>query len=138
MLMKSGRYRPTAEAERAPTRTPVGVNVGIGAALIVAGALVAAGIPAAHQAWRLELVAVAVAVAAAMTIDHLAMAAVVPLAWLVSDGFLEDRSGELTWHGSTDMYLIMLLVVAAAIGLAAGEFRGQIAAHRNSRRNRTP
>jgi hypothetical protein len=136
--MKSDGYRPTAEAERAPARTPVGVNVGIGAALIVAGALVAAGIPAAHRGWRLDVVVVAVAVAAAVTADHLAMAAVVPLGWLVADGFLEDRSGELTWHGSADMYLILLMVVAAAIGLAAGEVRGQLAAHRDSRRNRTP
>jgi hypothetical protein len=73
-----------------------------------------------------------------VTADHLAMAAVVPPGWLVADGFLEDRSGELTWHGSTDMYLILLLIVAAAIGLAAGEVRGRIAARRDSRRNRTP
>jgi hypothetical protein len=66
------------------------------------------------------------------------VAAVVPLGWLVTDGFLENRSGELTWHGSTDLYLILLLVVAAAIGLAAGEARGQLVAHRDSRRKRTP
>ncbi len=101
--MKSGRYRPTAEAERAPARTVV-----------------------------------AVFVAATVTADHLAMAAIVPLGWLVADGFLEDRSGDLTWHGSTDISLILLLVVAAAIGLAAGEVRGQLAAHRDIRRNRTP
>ena len=138
MLMKSGGYRSTAEAERAAARTPVGVNVGVGAALIVAGALVAAGVPAAHRAWRLDLVVVAVAVAAAVTADHLAMAAVVPLAWLVANGFLEDRSGELAWHGSTDLYLMLLLVVAAAIGLAAGEARGLVAARRYSRRKRSP
>ncbi len=138
MLMKSGGYRPSAEAERPPVRTPVGVNLGIGAALVVAGALVAGGIPAAHHAWRLDLVVAAVAVAAAVTRDQLAMAGVVPLGWLVADGFLEDRSGDLTWHGSEDMYLILLLVVAAAIGLAAGEARVRIAAHRDSRRNRTP
>ena len=136
--MKSGGYRPTAEAERVPARTPVGVNVGIGAVLIVAGALVAAGIPAAHRGWRLDLVGVSVGVAAAVTADHLAMAAVVPLGWLVADGFLENRSGELTWHGSADMYLILLLVMAAAIGLAAGEARGLIAARRDRRRKRTP
>lgn len=136
--MKSGGYRPAAEAQRVPARTPTGVNVGVGAAVIVAGALVAAGVPAAHRAWRLVLVAVAVAVAAAVTADHLAMAAVVPLGWLVADGFLENRSGELTWHGSTDMYLMLLLVMAAAVGLAAGEARGQLAAHRNRRRKRTP
>jgi hypothetical protein len=136
--MKSGGYRPTAEAERVPARTPVGVNVGIGAALVVAAALVAAGIPAAHKGWRLDVVVVAVAVAAAVTADHLAMAAVVPLGWLVADGFLEDRSGELTWRGSADMYLILLLVVAAAVGLAAGEARGLIAARRDRRRKRTP
>ena len=136
--MKSGRYQPTAEAERAPAGTPVGINVGVGAVMIVAGALVAAAVPAAHNGWRLELIAVAVAVAAAVTADHLAMAAVVPLGWLVADGFLENRSGDLTWHGATDMYLILLLVMAAAIGLAAGEARAENRAHHNSRRKRTP
>ena len=135
--MKSG-HRPSAEAERVPARTPTGVDVGIGAVVIVAGALVAAAVPAAHRGWRLGLVAAAVAVAAAVTADHLAMAAVVPLGWLVADGFLENRSGELTWHGSADMYLILLLVMAAAIGLAAGEARGLIAARRDRRRKRTP
>jgi hypothetical protein len=137
VLMKTGGFRPTAEAERAPARTPVGINLGVGAVVIVVGALVAAGVPAAHRAWRLDLVVVAVAVAAAVTADHLAMAAVVPLGWLVTDGFLENRSGELTWHGSTDMYLILLLVMAAAIGLAAGEARAQLAARSDSRRKRT-
>ncbi len=42
---------------------------------------------------------------------------VVPLAWLVADGFLENRLGELSRHGSTDLYLILQLVVAAALGL---------------------
>ena len=138
MLLKSGGFRPTAEAERAPARTPVGINIGVGAVVIVAGALVAAGVPAAHNGWRLDLVAVAVAAAAALTADHLAMAAVVPLGWLVADGFLENRSGDLTWHGSTDMYLILLLVMAAAIGLAAGEVRAQLRAYRDSQRKRTP
>jgi hypothetical protein len=36
VLMKSGGYRPTAEAERTPARTPMGVNVGIGALMVVA------------------------------------------------------------------------------------------------------
>jgi hypothetical protein len=50
-----------------------------------------------------------------------ALAGVVPLGWLVGNGFLENRSGELSWHTSPDLWLIGVLVVAAAVGLALGD-----------------
>ena len=135
--MKSGRpwhmadpLRP-AEAERA-ARTPLGLNIGVGAAAVVAAALVAAAVPAPHEVWRWEAVAAAVAVAAAATVDRAAMAAVVPLAWLVTDGFLENRLGQLTWHGSTDLSLMLLLLAAAGLGLGIGRV-GQV---RRGRRRR--
>jgi hypothetical protein len=99
------------------------MNVGVGAAAVVAAAIVAAAIPAAHGLWRQEAVAAAVAVAAALTVDPLAMAVVVPLAWMVTDGFLENRLGLLTWHGSTDLSLILLLLAAASFGLGIGRVR---------------
>ena len=135
--MKSGRpwhmadpLRP-AEAERA-ARTPLGLNIGVGAVAVVAAALVAAAVPAPHEVWRWEAVAAAVAVAAAATVDRAAMAAVVPLAWLVTDGFLENRLGQLTWHGSTDLSLMLLLLAAAGLGLGIGRV-GQV---RRGRRRR--
>jgi len=120
-----------AEAERA-ARTPLGLNIGVVAAAVVAGALVAAAVPAPHELWRWEAVAAAVAVVAAVTVDRVAMAAVVPLAWLVTDGFLENRLGQLTWHGSTDFSLILLLSAAAGLGLGIGRL-GQV---RRGRRRR--
>jgi hypothetical protein len=132
--MKSGQPWPTAQPERA-TRTPLGLNVGAGAAAVVVAALVAAAVPAAHQVWRWEAVAAAVAVAAALTVDRVAMAVVVPLAWLVSDGFLENRLGQLTWHGSTDLSLILLLSAAAGFGLGIGRV-GQLRRGRQIRGGR--
>jgi hypothetical protein len=58
---------------------------------------------------------------AAFTGDQLALAGVVLLGWLVANGFLENRSGELSWHGSRDFLLVTALVLAAAVGLAAGD-----------------
>jgi len=48
-------------------------------------------------------------------------AGVVPLGWLVSNGFLENRCGELSWHRSADLWLVTAFVVAAAVGLAVGD-----------------
>ena len=120
--MKSGWPLRPAEAERA-ARTPLGLNIGVGAAAVVAAALVAAAVPEPHELWRWEAVAAAVAIVAAVTADRAAMAAVVPLAWLVTDGFLENRLGQLTWHGSTDLSLILLLLAAAGLGLGIGRIR---------------
>ena len=73
-----------------------------------------------------------IGVGAAATVDRAAMAAVVPLAWLVTDGFLENRLGQLTWHGSTDLSLMLLLLAAAGLGLGIGRV-GQV---RRGRRRR--
>src|SRR2546429_1681476 len=105
--------------------TPVGINVGIGSVMIVAAALVGAPSPGADQPARLGVVAGAVGLFAAISVDQLALAGVVVLGWLVTNGFLENHRGELSWHSSSDPYLITLLVIAGAVGLATGEaYRG--------------
>jgi len=38
---------------------------------------------------------------AAISLDQLALAGVAVLAALIYNGFLEDRFGQLAWHGST-------------------------------------
>jgi hypothetical protein len=113
----------TAPAEQ---QTPVGINVAVGAVAVVVAALLAAGLPVAHPGWRFAVMALAVGGFAAVSGDQLALAAVVPLGWLVSNGFLENRSGELSWHHSADVWLLTMLVVAAAVGLAAGDGYRQI------------
>jgi hypothetical protein len=40
---------------------------------------------------------------------------------LTYNGFLEDRLGQLAWHGSDDLWRLLLLVMVGAFGLALGE-----------------
>ncbi len=101
-------------------RTPSGVTVAGGAAACVAAALVVSLIPVSHSGIRESVFAMALAGYAAYCLDIIAVAATVPLFWLVQDGFLVDRYGVLSWHGRSDLLRVGLLVVAAVAGLAAG------------------
>ena len=87
---------------------------------IVAAAVLASALPATDVAARLAVMAGALAVYAAGCFDAIAVAAVVPLAWLVQDGFLVDRFGVLVWHGWSDLGRLGLLVAAGSIGLGIG------------------
>ncbi len=129
--MKSGGGWPPVRTA-APPRTPVGINVASGTGMVIAAALVAAPIPSTHSGWRFALVAVAVGLFAAVTLDQLALAGVTLLGWLVVNGFLVDRLGDLSWHGSPDLYRMLLLVVAGAVGLALGEAYRRLVALRGS------
>lgn len=102
-------------------RTPIGINIGVGAAMVVVAAVVAAAIPVTDADWRFGLVAAAVVGFAALTVDVRALAGIVALSWLLVNGFLIDRFGTLSWHGSPDLVRLMLLVLAGAVGLGAGE-----------------
>ncbi len=115
--MRSPRVRGATEPA-AEERTPVGINLAGGAVAVVAVAFLAAVAP---PGWRLALVPLAVGGFAAVTGDHVALAGVVVLGWLVSNGFLENRFGELSWHGARDRWLMSLLVIVAATGLAVGD-----------------
>jgi hypothetical protein len=61
---------------------------------------------------------IAVGLFAALTNDVLALIPVVALAWLVVNGFLVDRLGELSWHGWPDLFRLSLLACAGYVGLA--------------------
>jgi hypothetical protein len=98
--------------------------------MVVVAAMIAAVIPATHAGWRFTLVAAAVGLFAALTLDQLALAGVALLGWLVVNGFLVNRVGELSWHGSSDLYRALLLVISGGFGLAAGEVYRQLAALR--------
>jgi hypothetical protein len=58
----------------------------------------------------------------------------VVLAWLVVNGFLVDRFGELWWHGRSDLYRAGMLVVAGALGQVVGRARW-LMWHRRQRRS---
>jgi hypothetical protein len=99
---------------------PTGILIGIGALTVVGGGLVAAAAPGA---WRLGIIAAAVAAFAALALDLVAVPVTVVLAWLVVNGFLVDRFGELSWHGRPDIYRAGMLVVAGGLGQAVGRAR---------------
>jgi MFS family permease len=131
VLMRSGGPRRAAASAE---RTPIGISLAAGAAALIAAALVAAMLPASRAGWRFALIAVVVGGFAAVTLDQRALAGVALLGWLIDNGFLEDRLGELSWHGSSDIWRMMMLVVAAALGLAVGEAGRQIRELRSQRR----
>ena len=129
-MRRISAWQPTVTSS--DDATPVGINVAVGAVAIVVAAFVAAAIPPIDGGWRWAILAAGVGGCAALTVDGRAVAAVVGLAWLVGNGFLVDRAGELSWHGWADFYrLLVLLVVGAAgllarwLGRLAREWRGQ-------------
>jgi hypothetical protein len=99
---------------------PTGISLAVGAVAVVTAAMVAAALPASAPAWRAGMLGVTVCAFAAITVDWRAVAGVGLLAWLVADGFLENRRGDLSWHGSSDIRLITVVVATAGIGLASG------------------
>ncbi len=100
---------------------PVGIALGIGAVLMTAAGLIAAPISTTQPDRRFAVIAVAVAVFAALTIHPVALGPVALLGFLIDDGFLENRYGDLSWHGSVDLWHLLVLVIVGAIGLAVGE-----------------
>lgn len=101
--------------------TPTGIRVGVGAVDVVIAGLVAAAIPAAYPGGRFAVLAAMVGLFAAVTCDEMALAFVAIIAFAVFDGFLENRFGQLSWHGSSDLWRLLLLVITAGCGLAIGE-----------------
>jgi hypothetical protein len=42
---------------------------------------------------------------------------------LVVNGFLVDRFGELSWHGTADVYRAVMLILAGVLGLLIAAVR---------------
>jgi len=104
--------------------TPTGIAVAVGAVAVVVAAVVSAAfVPVSAGGVRLGLMAAALAAFAAAAVDLRAVAFVTVLAYLVHDGFLVNRMGELTWTGAPDVRRVEILVAAAAAGLAVGAAR---------------
>ena len=120
MVVRSDRRSTLGDPGGSP-RTPVGINIGVGAVVVVAAALVAAAVPESAPAVRFAVVAVAVGGLAAVTVDQVAVAFVAGLAFLVANGFLVNRLGELSWHGGADIARLGAVVMVSALGLAVGE-----------------
>jgi len=130
-IWRSAARSPSSAARRAASRhdhtaarssaTPTGFAIGAGAVGLVGAAIIAAAIPVADADWRFAVIAIAVGLFAAIFLDQLALGGIAVLAFLISNGFLEDRFGQLAWHGSGDLWRLLLLVTAGAVGLAVGE-----------------
>jgi hypothetical protein len=97
-----------------------GIDSALGAAVVVFAALGAAGLPSVDSGWRLVVVAVALGLFSALTADALAAAFVGVLAWLIVNGFLVDRYGQLSWHGWADLVRLLVLAAAAGVGVVLG------------------
>jgi hypothetical protein len=119
VLVSIERYRP--EPAVTASETPFGIAVGIGAVAMVGAGVIAAMIPAAYPGWRFGVIALAVFLFAALSFDQRALAIVMVIGALIFNGFLEDRLGQLSWHGSDDLWRLLLLVMVSAWGLATGE-----------------
>ena len=119
--MRPVARRPQAAVVVTDDRVPAGVNIGVGCAAVVAAALSVALIPPAHAGWRFAVIATVVAAFALVDRDGRAVAAVAVLAWLIVNGFLVDRLGQLSWHGSSDLVRLVALASTAATGRAVGK-----------------
>jgi len=107
-----------------PAPTPeLGIGVGLGAATVVVAGLLAAAVPVADRPWRFAVMVIAVVVFGALSGDRLAVACAAGLAWLVVNGFLVDRFGELSWHGTADIYRALMLILAGILGLLIAAVR---------------
>jgi hypothetical protein len=116
----SSGFRARPLSARVGAVRPTGL-IGIGAVVVTVATMGAATIPATHDGWRFGVVTVVLGVFAALVPDRLAVAWAGALAWLLVNGFLVDRFGELSWHGRGDLYRALMLVAAAAVGLVSGQ-----------------
>lgn len=108
------------QAHLAPAagRTPFGVNLAVGAAAMVAATAAAALLfPAAGESARLVVVCLAVGGYAALVADTRASLATAALGFLLFDGFLVNRDGELSWDGRTTSWHLVAFVLATGLGL---------------------
>jgi hypothetical protein len=129
--MKSGGFNEPAH--RVTYRTPTGINIGFGAFVVVVACLVASAVPVTDGFARIAVVAAALAAFAYVARDPLATASIVVVSWLVFDGFLVNRFGELSWDGWPDLYRTIGLLMGAVLGLTMGLLHRR-SASRGSRR----
>ncbi len=122
MARMSGRMPPVERGARSD-RTPVGIHIGLGMVAALAGVMLAAIMPASAGDWRLVPVAGALVLIGAWTVDPAALTGIATVTYLLVVGFLVDRYGVLTWHGTPDLYRLLIVSASAGGGLALGALR---------------
>jgi hypothetical protein len=115
----SGRTSRSERRTRSD-KTPVGINIGLGVVAVIAAMMLAAVLPATTGGWRLVPVAIGLVAVGAYTVDAAAVASVATVAYLLVIGFLVNRYGVLTWHGTPDTYRLLVIAISASAGLAVG------------------
>ncbi|BCB75874.1 hypothetical protein GCM10022251_80610 [Phytohabitans flavus] len=99
-------------------RTPFGIGVATGAAVTMAATIGAAVLfPRGDTSGRLLVVAVAVGAYAALSTSTRATLATALVGYLIFNGFLVNRFGELSWDGGASVGHVTVLAVATALGL---------------------
>ncbi|HEX2357858.1 MAG TPA: hypothetical protein VHI50_15555 [Micromonosporaceae bacterium] len=102
--------------DASPGRTPFGISLAAGAAVMVAS-VAAAPVLFPELPGRLLVVVLAVAGFAALADDARAGLAAGGLGYLLFDGFLVNSYGELTWTGTTSVWHLVAFAVALTLGL---------------------
>jgi MFS family permease len=110
--------------------TPVGINLALGAVIVTVAAFLADWLPVADPLGRCAVIAAGIGGFAVFTTDPRAVAMLLLPTWLVMNGFVVNRLGELTWHGSADVYRLLALAGSGVAGLALGA----LAAHLRDQR----
>jgi MFS family permease len=100
---------------------PQGILVGIGSLAVIAAGFVAAAVPQADATFRYGVLVGTIMAFAAVADVWAASVAVGVIGFLVFDGFLVNRLGELSWHGSADLSRLLALAAAVAFGRLVGE-----------------
>lgn len=100
--------------------TLFGINVAIGAALMVGSTMVAAVLFSMGEvSARLVVVAIAVGAYAAAVADVRASLATAALGYLLFTGFLVNQYGDLAWDGASSGWHLLVLALPAGLSLAS-------------------
>jgi hypothetical protein len=113
-------------------RCPPGIAAAVVAAALVAAAILGAALTHG-AAFRLGGLVLTVAGFAAVFGDGRAALAVGGLAWPIGNGFLENRFGELRWHAGLDLWFVVALLAAVAIGMTVAQIRREVHARARMR-----
>jgi hypothetical protein len=111
---------------------PFGINTALGAVVVVVCCVVPANPDAQGVNARLAVLAVGVAAFAATVLDPPAVAVTAAVAFLLFDGFVEGRQGDLVWDGRADLLRLASLYGAGALGLILGALHRWQLRHRRA------
>src|SRR4051794_37775090 len=82
---------------------PLGINTALGAVAVTVLCLMPASLDQQGRDARFAVLAVGVFAFAATVVDPLAVAVTAGVAFLLFDGFVEGRQGDLVWNGRSDL-----------------------------------